>query len=424
VNYSVVKEKVPKGKPATGFSRLGFVSAFPPGKNSLNEFGFHMVSKLAAKAEVHELVLFADKTESGLPDQIDGVTNVPCWTFNDPLNLLRVVLAIRKQAPDAVVINLQFATFGDKRIPGGLGLLLPAILRALNIPVTVILHNLADNVDMTDAGFASSKLTAALMTKAGRILTRAILRADIVALTIPKYVEYLQASYGATNVLLAPHGSFEVPEPPIFDAATGPRKVMAFGKWGTYKTVDMLVEAYRLLRTRGYEDVELVIAGTDSPNSAGYLASIAEECRDLPGVSFTGYVVEEDVERIFRDSAVVVFPYTSTTGSSGVLHQAGTYGCAAVLPRIGDFVDVIEEEGFAGEYFDPAHPESLADAIARIIDHPARREELGRRNYAAAVGIPIDEVADWHLIHLRRLINTKAVTTPRRASAVPSRNEI
>jgi glycosyltransferase involved in cell wall biosynthesis len=419
VNDSVVNVPAPKGKSASGFSRLGFVTAFPPGKNSLNEFGFHMVSKLAAKAEVSELVLFADKTEAGPPERIDGVRNVPCWTFNDPLNLLRIVRAIRKESPDAVMVNIQFATFGDKRIAGGLGLLLPAILRALNIPVTVILHNLADNVDMADAGFASSKLTAALMTKAGRVLTRAILRADIVALTIPKYVEYLQSSYGATNVLLAPHGSFEVPEPPTFELTAGPRKIMAFGKWGTYKTVDMLVDAFRLLRTRGYEDIELVIAGTDSPNSAGYLASIAEQCSDLPGVSFTGYVAEEDVERIFRDSAVVVFPYTSTTGSSGVLHQAGTYGCAAVLPHIGDFVDVIEEEGFAGEYFDPARPESLADAIIRIIDFPARRAELGQRNYAAAVGIPIDEVADWHLIHLRRLINSKVVPSPTRVSIVP-----
>jgi glycosyltransferase involved in cell wall biosynthesis len=415
---------VPTGKTSTDFARLGFVSAFPPGKNSLNEFGFHMVSKLAAKPEVSELVLFADTTDSGSPEHIDGVTTVPCWTFNDPLNLLRIVRAIRQQAPDAVMVNLQFATFGDQRIAGGLGLLLPAILRALNIPVTVILHNLADNVDMTDAGFASSKLAAALMTKAGRILTRAILRADIVALTIPKYVEYLQTSYGATNVLLAPHGSFEVPEPPTFEPTTGPRKIMAFGKWGTYKTVDMLVDAYRLLRTRGYKDIELVIAGTDSPNSAGYLASIADQCRDLPGVSFTGYVAEEDVERIFRDSAVVVFPYTSTTGSSGVLHQAGTYGCAAVLPHIGDFVDVIEEEGFAGEYFDPARPESLADAIVRIIDHPDRRAELGHRNYAAAVGIPIDEVADWHLIHLRRLINSKVVQKPALIQTRPTSNEI
>ena len=96
---------------------------------------------------------------------------------------------------------------------------------------------------------------------------------------------------------------------------------MAFGKWGTYKTVDMLLTAYRKLLARGYDDVELVIAGTDSPNSKGYLAGIQQSCQDVPNVIFTGYVAEEDVEPLFTSSAVVVFPYTSTTGSSGVLHQ-------------------------------------------------------------------------------------------------------
>ena len=197
--------------------------------------------------------------------------------------------------PTALVFNIQFATFGDARIPGGLGLLAPAIAKAMGIPTGVILHNLVENVDMQDAGFASNKVVARLMTEAGRILTRLILRADYVALTIPRYVEMLRETYGAENVLLAPHGAFEEIVEPSFSTPDGPRQLLAFGKWGTYKTVDVLVEAYRLLLERGYDDIEVVVAGTDSPNSPGYLAGVAEGCRDLPGVRFTGYVAEEDV---------------------------------------------------------------------------------------------------------------------------------
>ena len=386
--------------------RVGFVSAFPPGRNSLNEFGLHMVSKLAAKPEVREVLLYADETDAGAPRDIEGVTALVSWKFNDVTNLFRVLRAVRATKPDAVMLNLQFATFGDKRVAGGLGLLLPAALRAMGVPTVVVLHNLADNVDMQDAGFTKSKLVAAVMTKAGRLLTRAIMRADLVALTIPKYVEFLESSYGARNVLLAPHGSFEVVPTPTYELPPGNRRIMAFGKWGTYKTVDMLLTAYRELLSRGYDDVELVIAGTDSPNSKGYLAGVQQTCQDVPNVIFTGYVAEEDVEPLFTSSAVVVFPYTSTTGSSGVLHQAGSYGCATVLPEIGDFVHVIEEEGFLGEYFDPADPSTLADAIAKVIDAPDRRREIGRSNYAAAIGIPIDEVVDWHLIHIDRLLKS------------------
>src|SRR5664279_2235924 len=102
-----------------------------------------------------------------------------------------------------------------------------------------------------NAGTLGSALAARLMKLAGRVLTRAILTADVVALTIPRYVEYLHASYGAKNALLAPHGSFEDVAVPAYGVPAGRRKVMAFGKWGTYKTVDMLVEAYQELLQRG-----------------------------------------------------------------------------------------------------------------------------------------------------------------------------
>ena len=139
-------------------------------------------------------------------------------------------------------------------------------------------------------------------------------------------------------------------------------------------------------------------------------------------VRFTGYVAEEDVPRIFGEAAVVVFPYTSTTGSSGVLHQAGSYGKAAVLPRIGDFAEVITEEGYDGEFFLPDDPNTLAQAIAKILDSDERRRELGMRNYLAARGLPISDVVDWYLIHFEGMLQPRtaaqaAAPRPERTSA-------
>jgi glycosyltransferase involved in cell wall biosynthesis len=338
---------------------------------------------------------------------MDAVTVYPSWRFNSLTTIVRLTRTLARTRPDAIIFNLQFATFGDRRIPGALGLLIPALMRVLRIPSIVVLHNLADNVDMQDAGFAGSAVTARLMTVAGRILTRALLLADLVALTIPRYVEFLQSSYGATNALLAPHGSFEEVAVPSFNIPAGRRRILAFGKWGTYKTVDVLVEAYQELLNRGYTDLELVLAGTDSPNSAGYMASVAERFADLPHLEFTGYVAEDEVAGLFSSAAVVAFPYTSTTGSSGVLHQAGEYGRAAVLPRIGDLIDIIEEEGFLGVYFEPGDAGSLADALAEVLDDPDQRVALGRRNFAAASGIPMSEVVHWHLIHVQRLLDRR-----------------
>jgi glycosyltransferase involved in cell wall biosynthesis len=384
---------------------VGFVTAFPPGRNSLNEFGLHFARALANNPAVDKLVLFADRTEAGEPLELPGADAHAVWEFNSLTNVATLTREIRRSDVDAVIFNLQFATFGDTKVAGGLGLLTPAITQAMGIPTGVILHNLVENVDMEDAGFAGSKAMAKLMTAAGTALTKAILRSDYVALTIPRYVELLRDRYSAENAILVPHGSFEEMTEPSFGIPDGPRQLLAFGKWGTYKTVDVLIDAYRELLTRGYDDLEVIIAGSDSPNAVGYLDSVAATCADLPAVKFTGYVEEEDVARMFSEATAVVFPYTSTTGSSGVLHQAGSYGRAAVLPEIGDFVEVIEEEGFLGEYFIPDNASSLADALVKLIDDPTRRVDMGRRNYAAAAGIALSDVVDWHIIHLERLIN-------------------
>ena len=93
-----------------------------------------------------------------------------------------------------------------------------------------------------------------------------------------------------------------------------------------------------------------------------------------------------------------------------MLHQAGNYARAAVLPRLGDLKELIEEEGYAGEYFVPEDPASLAAAIRRVIDFPEHRRELGRRNYLAAQSLSLNEVVDWHLIHIEALLQQRATS--------------
>merc|ERR1712098_157142 len=102
------------------------------------------------------------------------------------------------------------------------------------------------------------------------------------------------------------------------------------------------------------------------PYTPGYIESMKEKYKNVPNLTFTGYVEEKDVPVIFGESAVVVFPYTSTTGSSGVLHQAGSYGKAVVLPDLGDLGILVREEGYRGQFFPPSNADSLAKAIDAI----------------------------------------------------------
>lgn len=381
--------------------RVGLVTAYPPSQTTLNEYGYHLARHLAAKPEVDELVLFHDDVADGVGDVPDGARAVPAWRYGSLRNPVRIARAVRAADVDVVLVNAHFTSFGATKVAAALGLFLPVLLRALGIPNIVLLHNLVDTVDLEKAGYSSSPLLTRILSLAGSLVTRMVLAADKVCVTMPQYVDVLRTKYGARHVYLAPHGSFEEPDAIERDLLATP-SLLAFGKWGTYKKVEVLLDAHALLRSQGV-DVEVVIAGTDSHNAVGYLDAIKRTYRDLPGVHFTGYVPEEDVPSVFGSATIAVFPYTSTTGSSGVLHQAGSYGCPVVLPDIGDLAECVREEGFEALTFDPGDADSLAGAVRALLVDADRRNAMGEANRAAACGIPLADVADWHLAHLQEI---------------------
>ena len=394
--------------------KLAIVSPFPPSKGTLNEYAYHWVEQLRLKEEVSEIVILTDQlTEGEYPnyDRESKITIEACWKFNSLFNLWTLIKTIRKHKVDGVFLNLQFLTFGDQRIPAALGLMLPFFLRMIGVPVVTLLHNIMETVDLASAGITNNKVLQTVYNFIGTQLTKLVLYSNIVAVTIPKYVDILRKKYKQDNILLIPHGTFELPELPDFNKDEDRLSVMTFGKFGTYKKVERMIEAIDLIRQRTGLAVDIVIAGTDNPNVKGYLADVASKYAHLEDLHFTGYVEEEDVPGLFKDATAVVFPYTSTTGSSGVLHQAGSYGKAVALPQLGDLKELIEEEGYRGTYFEAEDVKSMADAIEALLLDEKKRTEIGRANYAAASGLPLSELAEWYMMHFERL--TKNCTVKR-----------
>ena len=300
-----------------------------------------------------------------------------------------------------MLFNVHFTAFGNKKVPAALGLFTPMLARLAGIPSVVLLHNLVDTVDLDAAGFGSSSAIERGLRAIGTALTKIVLQADRVVTTMPNYVDILTGAYGANNVYLTPHGTFDTTEYEGCDPADGGRRILAFGKFGTYKRVDNLIASYRQLTADpAFADVELVIGGTDSPNAPGYLDDVARANGDLPGLHFLGYIEEEDVEPLFTSSSVVVFPYTSTTGSSGPLHQAGAFGRPVIVPKVGDFIGLIEDEGFVGFPFVPDSVESLTTAIEHALTNSDLRAQHATTNHAAANSLPLADIAAWHHHHL------------------------
>ena len=398
--------------------KLAIVTAYPPSKVTLNEYAYHLVKHFRQNEDITEIILLTDKTEGekDLSFSEDGckISVKECWEFNSYLNIVNVTKAINQTQPDAVLFNLQFMKFGDKKTAAALGLMLPLVCNLKRIPNIVLLHNILEEVDLGSAGFTSNKLMQKIYGFIGSTLTRLILQADTVALTIQKYVDVLEKKYNAKNVTLIPHGTFEVTtDEPDYNLPQGPLQIMTFGKFGTYKKVESMIEAVEKVRNRTGLDLEVVIAGTDNPNVPGYLANVQEAYKHVPQVRFTGYVEEEEVPTLFKQSAVVVFPYTSTTGSSGVLHQAGSYGKAVVMPDLGDLALLVKDEGYKGEFFESTSVDSLANAIEAIVTNEFYRIQLGQANFKAANAYPMEKITNMYLNKFESIITRKQADIPK-----------
>lgn len=392
--------------------RLAIVTAYPPSKVTLNEYAFHLVKHFRQKERITEILLLTDTTkgEKDITFTEKGckITVKECWSFNSYTNIITVTKAINNTQPDTVLFNLQFMKFGDKKVAAALGLMLPLVCRLKRIPNIVLLHNILEEVDLGNAGFTSNKVLQKAYNFIGTALTKLLLQADTVAVTMQKYVDTLEQKYKATNVVLIPHGTFEVTKgQPDYSLPKGPLQIMTFGKFGTYKKVESMIEAVAKVRVSTGLNLEVVIAGTDNPNVPGYLAKVQEDYKHIPQLRFTGYVEEHEVPTLFKESAVVVFPYTATTGSSGVLHQAGSYGKAVVMPDLGDLALLVKDEGYQGEFFEPNNVDSLALAIEALVTNEAHRLHIARANYKAATAYPMEKIATMYLTHFNNIIAKK-----------------
>jgi glycosyltransferase involved in cell wall biosynthesis len=393
--------------------KLAIITAYPPSKITLNEYAYHLVKQFRQKELITELILLTDVTEGAkkldFVEQGCKVSVKECWSFNSYGNILSVNKAINQTRPDSILFNLQFMKFGDKKIPAAMGLLLPLICKIKRIPTIVLLHNILEEVDLKKAGFSSNKLMQNIYLFLGSILTKLILKADIVVVTMRKYVGVLEKKYNVKNVMAIPHGTFEVLKKPTFNLPKGALKIMTFGKFGTYKKVDLLIEAVQIVRSITKMDLEIVIAGTNHPNAPKYLETAKKRFNYVPKLIFTGYVEEDEIPQLFNESAVVVFPYTSTTGSSGVLHQAGGYGKAVIMPDLGDLALLVKEEGYRAEFFEPTSSASLAKSIEAIVTNEAYRIALGIANYEAASAYPMSMITGIYLDTFLDIANENSV---------------
>jgi glycosyltransferase involved in cell wall biosynthesis len=399
--------------------KICLVTSFPPSQGGLSEYGLHVAEELRSNPFL-SLTILADKIAPIQPE-LDGYSVERCWSFDDPSSALRILLAIARLKPDVVWFNLLFSTFGRNPLNAFLGLLTPLLARLSGRYTHVTLHHLMDTVDLKDAGIRHPRA----YRWAGSIATRILLLSNSVSVLMPGYRKILKDKYGRDNVHLRSHGVLtRRPEYPEFSRRGNPEhRILAFGKWGTYKRLELMIEAFGIVAGT-LPNTKLVIGGGDHPQAEGYVDSVKNKYAS-PEIEFTGYVHEDQLPHLFQKTSVAVMPYSSSTGCSGVAHLACAYGVPIVCSDLQDFRQMAEGEDLAIEFYQPGNARDLAACLIRLLTDPGKQQAMAVQNFSTGLRMTMPTIVQKYLRHFeleQRAETLRQVTRFRRLPGwVPSK---
>lgn len=142
------------------------------------------------------------------------------------------------------------------------------------------------------------------------------------------------------------------------------------------KGLDRLVEAWQWL-----PDLPLVIAGNDEEGYGKTLQKMAANQGVLDRIRFLGPVTDAHKWALYENALLFVLPsYSENFGN--VVAEAMAMACPVVVtPEVG-LAELVKESG-SGVVADGS-PRKLAEAIASLVQDPARRRSMGERGRMTA----------------------------------------
>ena len=180
-------------------------------------------------------------------------------------------------------------------------------------------------------------------------------------------------AYTSAPAIFSPHPMFEnfgSPQPRVeacrrIGLDPQRRYLLFFGLIRDYKGLDMLLDAWSLLRRRGGlpEDMRLLVAGEFYTAREPYVEQIARLGLQEDVVLHDRFIPDGEVRHYFSAAEALLLPYRTAT-QSGVTQIAYAFDLPMVATEVGGLPEIVLD-GRTGIICRP-DPESIAGAVAHI----------------------------------------------------------
>lgn len=359
---------------------LAIVSPYPPSITGIGQYGYHISRLLANCGGFSKITVLHGLAETPLELPDPGLFSTPLtkiagWQPGRWNSGGKITASLRALKPDMVWFNLGVSIFGRSPFSNLSGFLSVSWAHAVGLPTIVTLHELPELADLR----ALKAPGGALSLYGARLLTILATRADVVCLTMQRYVEWLAAHRSGPHYLhittTAYHPLRRLPEP------SAP-ELLFFSTFAPFKGLETLLEAFCILR-REFPALRLTVAGAKHARFPDYPQQIKAKYADLTGVDWQGQVAESDICGLFQRSRIVVLPYLASTGSSSVLIQASAWGRSLVVSDLDEIRSVVSEHGLEVTYFQRGQVSELAQALKIQLSSDERSRLQVEHNLAA-----------------------------------------
>src|SRR6266498_1795866 len=386
---------------------LAIVTPFPPAITGIGQYGYHVTRALAKSGAFSRVTVLAGSQGNGETPNHLGLTEIEyCWKPGS-LNARPAILSrVKRLNPDLIWFNLGASIFGKSPLCNVSGSLTPMFAKQMGFPTIVTLHELVEFADLRALNAPGGRFAP----MGARLLTTIATCADVICLTMHHYEELL--STRQLDCAHIPIGAYHEPE--LLNESDS-QELLFFTTLAPFKGLELLIEAFCRLRKK-YPRLKLNIAGAEHARFSNYTRELRTRFDGMEGVHWLGQIPEDQVMNLFRESQIIVLPYTASTGSSSVLYQAATWGRAVIASDLEEICTLASENNLKLEFFQTGNVESLCASIQHLLDSPQKRHAQAEHNFGSILPTRPQETGKQYIRAFNRALekrnSTKRICLP------------
>lgn len=322
--------------------RIAYVGDFMNHGKSLQTIGTSFVILLSLVEDVEFIDVFC-------PEENEKVENFELpkkvklheyYRYDDSVSILRL-LKIHWENYDAVIFNMLPTGFGDRTLSNAFALIVPIILRIIfrQNNIKVVYHNSVFTNDIRTLGYSSvfDRIRSFFLG----IVERTLFKNVDTFVLLDLYKKRIDDSVG-TNKVHVLNGRYleaittlylnKAMDAELVEAEkTNIPTILMHGSWGPQKNIELGLIALKKLKREG-DKFKVVISGGINHHFPEYKGKFQELLHSYSDVidEYLGHVTEKDIMKIFLEASLLILPYNTPGGHSGVLEQAIFFGVPTV----------------------------------------------------------------------------------------------